>query len=524
MKILSVIVLLCLATCAQASLYFGPPDGENIIDVADQGGYLFKVEKGIYIQTDSEEFLLGISTLFENLKHTRTGKAIIKQVSHYQPLSLPQGDRALAFKSLGQNAATMEKIHVVIRPSQSGKQFVTEPLITSSRFMGHQSNGLGVPAAIYFDIENTVMLPGLDVAIDPTIALGHELIHARDYLTGGLPVGTQPVRHRAPIAGMNHQGEAFTEGEVIEFNLMRREIEATGLAYQKGNLSLKTLTTTREAAIDRRQSIMSVWEQAIKNHRVSKAEYGRVKTNIQLLKSEMPVSEYHLSMELGAHARDMYWPGSMINYTSTPTNITLKQARQSSAALSRSGLNTVIISDVLSRSPQSPMVISTSLIEIKNGFPKLDKVLRSALELAAKSEQHVVLLKGDEFSSLSEFEQRLTITTLEKALVSIRKNQYALTVIEMNVTGLIGTGQEIVAKANQIILLSTHHDLSSLALSEYISARGKRLVVNRISRSILPSESLLYPNRLRWSALAEQDNVTLVANSALPKSKKCWSL
>ena len=98
MKILSVIVLLCLATCAQASLYFGPPDGENIIDVADQGGYLFKVEKGIYIQTDSEEFLLGISTLFENLKHTRTGKAIIKQVSHYHPLSLPHKPKIFLLK------------------------------------------------------------------------------------------------------------------------------------------------------------------------------------------------------------------------------------------------------------------------------------------------------------------------------------------------------------------------------------------------------------------------------------------
>ncbi|EAR55144.1 hypothetical protein SKA34_07174 [Photobacterium sp. SKA34] len=323
---------------------------------------------------------------------------------------------------------------------------------------------------------------------------------------------------------MNHQGEEFAEGEVVEFNLMRREIEATVVAYQKGSTSLKTLTTTREAAIDRRQSIISVWEQAIKEHRVSKAEYSRIKTNIQLLKLEVPVSEYHLSMELGAHARDMYWPGSMISYTSTPTNITLKQAKQSSYSLSRSSLNTAIISDVLSRSPQSPMLISTSLIERKNGFPKLDKVLRTALELAAKSEQHVVLVKGDEFSALSEFEQQLTIITIEKALVSIRKNQYALTVIEMNASEIIGTELEIVTKANQIILLSTHHDLSSLAISEYISAGGKRLVVNRISRSILPSESLLYPNRLRWSTLAEQDNVTLVANSALPKSKKCWSL
>ena len=126
MRTLFVIALFFLSAFVQASIYFGPPDGENIIDVGSQDGYLFKVENGIYVQAHSEEFVLGVATLFENLKQTRTGKAIITQVSHYAPIALPNKERALAFHTEGLVDGTIEKIPVIIRPPQDGKQFVTD--------------------------------------------------------------------------------------------------------------------------------------------------------------------------------------------------------------------------------------------------------------------------------------------------------------------------------------------------------------------------------------------------------------
>ncbi len=510
----------------QASIYFGPPDGENIIDIDSKDGYLFKVESGIYVQAHSEEFVLGIATLFENLKQTRTGKAIVSQVSHYAPLSLPNKERALAFlHTEGLTKETIEKIHIVIRPPQNGKQFITEPLISSADFVNYQSNGLGVPAVIYFDIENTVIIPGHSAIIEPSVALGHELIHARDYLTGGLPTGTQRIRHRAPLDGTTHNGETFTKGEVVEFHLMKREIEATGLSYQKGNTPLKTLTTSRQASIERRESIMNVWEEALKNQSVSKSDYARVKTNIQRLKSETPVSEYHLSKEFGNQARDMYWPGSMIEYSSLPTNLTLKNIKQTtSGVLSSRALSTTKVSEALHSSPQSVLLISTGLIERKNGFPKLDKVLRTALELAIKADRRVALIEGDDFVSLTDVEKRLTVTTIEKAAYSINKGNIAPSVIQIKAGDISDEGREFLSQADQVILISTNHDLSALAMSEHIAETSQRLLVNRIARSVRPTDSVTYANRLRWSKLAEKDNVTLVANSTLPKSKKCWSL
>ncbi len=518
-------ISLFFSAFVHASLYFGPPDGENIIDINSSDGFLFKVEDGIYVQTHSEDFVLGIAALTENLKQTRTGRAIINQVSHYAPIALPNEARALAFHSEELSHTITEKIHVVIRPPQNGKQFVTEPLLVSPDFVSHQSNGLGVPAVIYFDIDNAVLIPGHSTIIEPSIALGHELIHARDYLSGGLPTGTQRIRHVAPVAGTTHQGQEFSQGEVVEFNLMKREIEATGISYQKGNTKPKTLTTSRQASIERRESVMIAWEEALKNKSVSKGDYARVKTNIQRLKSEVPVSEYHLSKEFGHQARDMYWPGSMIEYSSVPTDITLKHVVQTtSGVLASTMLSTTRVSEALHSSPRSLLLISTSLIERKNGFPKLDKVLRTALELAAKANRKIALLEGDEFASLSETERRLTVATIDKAVGSITKDHSPSAIIQFNTEGIGGEGAALLTQADHVILISTHHDLSALATSEYIAASAKKLLVNRIIRPVQPSQSVFYANRLRWSKLAEQANVTLVANSTLPKSKKCWSL
>ena len=50
MKILFAIAPLFLSMSVEASVYFGPPDGENIIDIGSKDGYLFKVENGIYVR------------------------------------------------------------------------------------------------------------------------------------------------------------------------------------------------------------------------------------------------------------------------------------------------------------------------------------------------------------------------------------------------------------------------------------------------------------------------------------------
>ena len=58
-------------------------------------------------------------------------------------------------------------------------------------------------------------------------------------MSGGLPVGSQKLRHRAPQQGVDDIGEEFEQGDMVEFNLMLREFEATGLSYKKVSPTLK---------------------------------------------------------------------------------------------------------------------------------------------------------------------------------------------------------------------------------------------------------------------------------------------
>lgn len=54
----------------------------------------------------------------------------------------------------------LKNIHVVITEGTESKSFVTEPLIADASYMANQSNGLGVPARIYFNpnVEVVIMV------------------------------------------------------------------------------------------------------------------------------------------------------------------------------------------------------------------------------------------------------------------------------------------------------------------------------------------------------------------------------
>ncbi len=151
-------------------------------------------------------------------------------------------------------------------------------------------------------------------------------------------------------------------------------------------------------------------------------------------------------------------------------------------------------------------------------------MLRTALELAIKADRKVILLEGDNFSSLTEVEKRLTVATIEKAADSIKKGNTSSSVIQINTDEISNEGRDLLAQSEQVVLISTNDDIAALTMSESIAGSSQKLLVNRIVRSDQPNPSVIYANRLRWSKLAERENVTLVANSTLPKSKKCWSL
>ncbi|MFY2507434.1 M91 family zinc metallopeptidase [Vibrio pectenicida] len=182
MKRLLGILLYIYTTHAVGALYYGPADGKTIIDIGDPKGYLFKIEKGIYVQSASQDYINNITNILDQIKSTPSGRALLNQVSHYHPLPLPLPlpgqSRALPYSNSTAPESVLKKIHVVINDATDNKNFVTEPLITDSLYIGHQSNGLGVPARIYFNPNAEVVIPGTMETIKPSVALGHELVHA----------------------------------------------------------------------------------------------------------------------------------------------------------------------------------------------------------------------------------------------------------------------------------------------------------------------------------------------------------
>ncbi|MBU2896753.1 M91 family zinc metallopeptidase [Vibrio hepatarius] len=526
-----VILLSMYTSYAAGTLYYGPADGETIIDVCDPKGYLFKIEKGVYVQSTSQDYIKNITNLLDQIKSTPSGRALLRQVSHYHPLPLPGQSRALPYSKSSAPENVLKKIHVVINEATGNKNFVTEPLVTELSYIGHQSNGLGVPARIYFNPKTEVVIPGTRETIKPSVALGHELVHARDYLSGGLPTGMRTVSHVAPVDGVDEQGMAFTQGERIEFQLARKEFEATGLAYRNKEsfAEIKKPTITRQRSIERRQSYGELWYQAKKQGIVSRAEYKEVRTNLALLKKEKPVTEYHLAKELGVPNRDMYWPGRMIPYQhidsphlgSKSTSMLRRRPGKVNALAERTHTTT----SYLDNSDKPLVVVSSSVFSDHNMSPKMNRDAKNIIDIALATDSDIVVLDGDEFRHLS-YGKKKYIRELQLKAISSASNNSNVEVKFVSIADseLIGEGLASFRQASHVVLFSPNNEVSSIKLAQYISGQGTSLMVNHTGELALHARIHPFQLKQAWADLALQQDVTLIPEKPLPRLKKCWSL
>lgn len=531
MRGLLVILFLFYAVNTSANIYYGPADGEVIIDVNDPKGYLFKMEKGIYVQSASHDYIADIANLLDEIKSTPSGRALLNQVSHYHPLPLPGQPRALPYSNSTAPESVLKKIHVVISDATANKNFVTEPLIADPSYIGHQSNGLGVPSRIYFNPNAEVVIPGSTETIKPSVALGHELVHARDYLSGGLPTGVRTVSHVAPVDGVSEQGMAFRQGDRVEFQLARKEFEATGLAYRNKEFStaIKKPTVTRQRSIERRESYGDLWYQAKKQGSVSKDEYKEVKTNLALLKKEKPVSEYHLAKELGAPSRDMYWPSRMIPYRhmdspslgSKSTSMIRRRPGKVSAMAER----TYTTTSYLDKSDNPLVVMSSSMFGGHNTTAKINRDAKNAIDIALATDSDIVILEGDEFGRLSYGKKKFIRELQQKTIASATNNPNAeVKFVSMGTGEITGEGLASVRQARHVALFAPNNEVNAIRLAQHISGQGTSLMINHTGE--LAVHARMHPFQLKqaWTELALQQDVTLIPEKPLPQLKKCWFL
>ncbi|GLT19187.1 hypothetical protein GCM10007938_29690 [Vibrio zhanjiangensis] len=526
-----VFLLFFYSLFTSGALYYGPPDGKKIIDVGDARGYLFKIEKGIYVQSTSHEYISSINNLVEQIKSTPSGRALLNQVSHYQPLSLPNQTRALPYPKSLADESVLKKIHVVISEATADKNFVTEPLIADVSHIGHQSNGLGVPARIYFDPSSEALIPGTTESIKPAVALGHELVHARDYLSGGLPTGTRTVSHIAPVDGVDEQGLAFRKGERVEFQLARKEFEATGVAYRNKDhtADIKTPTVTRQRSIERRESYGELWYQAKKQGSVSRSEYKEVKTNLALLKKEKPVTEYHLAKELGAPSRDMYWPGHMISYehvdspalSSKSTSMIRRRPGKLSALAERTHTTT----SYLDKSENPLVVMSSSVFGDHGRSPKINRETKNVIDIALATDSDIVILAGDEFRQFSYGKRRFIQELQQKAIASaLNDPDVKVKFISIEVGEVTGEGITSLNQAANIAFFAPNNEVNALRFAQHISDQGTSIMINHTSE--LATQAVINPFQMKqaWADLALKQDVTLMAERPVSQLTKCWSL
>ena len=283
--------------------FYSAPDGVRVIHGynSQQLGNLYRVSTNLYVQTKDDAYLADIKLLILKLRMSPTGREILRQIATYTPVNAPEDSVGPLIEHIEGVDVTKAKVVTVIRePESSGRLFETVPSTFVDRnkaelIYPRQFDGKGVSNTVFFSTKEVVNIPGTSKQFDQSVALGHELIHARDYASGAMPSGSVLLRHRHPDSG-----------QVTEYTIDNAEYQTTGITHfnnaESGREAETEISTFRSNNIARREQMYFQWKKL--GQEAPKA----------YLKNEKVVSEYHLADELGAHKRNTYWPAGEYQY------------------------------------------------------------------------------------------------------------------------------------------------------------------------------------------------------------------
>ena len=118
--------------------------------------------------------------------------------------------------------------------------------------------------------------------------------------------------------------------------------------------------------------------------------------------------------------------------------------------------------------------------------------------MAVKLNRPIVFLPGDHFLSLSSSQQAITLTMLEKAILSFGGNQQILTMVSYEQGVFSGTGQHLVSNSSQVTILSARDEMVTLEVSESLANGSQKLLVSRLGGIAFKPNTLPFQQRLRW--------------------------
>ncbi|WP_045424245.1 M91 family zinc metallopeptidase [Vibrio jasicida] len=288
---------------AEMGEFYAAPDGVKVIygHNTPQYGNLYRVSTNLYVQTKDDAYLADIKLLIQKLKISPTGREVLRQIATYTPVNAPEDTVAPLIEHLqGVDTNKVNVVTVIREPESAGRLFETVPSSFVDRqkselVYSRQFDGKGVSNTVFFSTQEVVNIPGTDKPFDQVVALGHELIHARDYASGAMPPGSVLLKHRHPETG-----------QVTEYSIENAEYQTTGIFHynnaESGRDAETAISAIRSDAIMRREEMYFRWK-----------SNGQNKPKAYL-KNEKVVSEFHLADDLGAYKRNTYWPAGQYQY------------------------------------------------------------------------------------------------------------------------------------------------------------------------------------------------------------------
>ncbi len=290
---------------SEFGLFYDAPDGVNVIAGynSDTNGKLYRMSRNLYVQTKNDAYLADISVLIRHLQLSQTGREILRQIATYVPVNAPNdGVEPLIEHSIGVDSPKATVVTVIREPEGQGRLFETVPSMFEDQHKAslawqRQFNGKGVSNTVYFSTTEMVNIPGTETPFNQTVALGHELIHARDFSSGAVPQGNTPLSHRHPDTN-----------RATEYVIPNYEYQTTGITHynnaEHGRDPVTEISSARQSIINLREEMHFQWK-----------ALGQEKPKAYL-KNEKVVSEFHLADDLGKAKRNTYWPKEHYDYKS----------------------------------------------------------------------------------------------------------------------------------------------------------------------------------------------------------------
>ncbi|WP_373455230.1 M91 family zinc metallopeptidase [Vibrio splendidus] len=510
---------------SEFGLFYDAPDGVKVIAGynSDTHGKLYRMSRNLYVQTKSDAYLADISVLIRKLQLSQTGREILRQIATYVPVNAPHdGVEPLIEHTMGIDHSNAAVVTVIREPEGPGRLFETIPSIfedqqKASLAWQRQFNGKGVSNTVYFSTTEIVNIPGTETPFDQTVALGHELIHARDFSSGAVPQGNAPLSHRHPDTN-----------KATEYVIPNYEYQTTGITHynnaEHGRDPVTEISSARQSIINLREEMYFQWK-----------ALGQEKPKAYL-KNEKLVSEFHLADDLGKVKRNTYWPKEHYDYkpytletrpSATPqhapnwdtvegkmAHIEVRQALKKS--LSEGNKPAIVIVDATEQRLSQSLQNSPALT--RRGLGNQSSILKYAAQNDIKVVNIYSKQNETPLSSLKKRKKSLLYRSISGKQADADQGYSDVQYSKDNQSSLVSALEE-----NDDVLVMAYSDgkMTTNVIDSLSESMAKEVIVSRYANLDYQPSNLSAEESTAWKALDKKGNVKMLGGGSRSRFNVC---